>query len=494
MKKQSEDLQTVLRRLVPSNGPNQYILPTAIGAGVGGVGGGLLAPKGKMLRGLLRGAALGGSAGLGLGATQTVMDNSGGEFGMEFTPLGRTALPAAGALTGLAGGLFANRVADELEPETNDKSRKHKKHQNVANEKQSKVYEASEAVDGMHVKHTKMNHKKCTPGEFGAMVKEAGSPWARMGKMVGSFMQTPNQAAQKAMLAARREFKPSAGGNAPPKTLLNPSQTASYNRTFNALKRQGVDQDTAAFHASQAGQLHIPRRDALQAVGQDAVRAQLMHQGKTLGVGALGGAGVAGAYGYGPLALPQQAPELEVKARKPQVPSMTKTQSARDFGAYVKRSFNISQHLPAAGVGAAAGAGLGALGGLINPGEEDEYDDQGRVVGRKQRSRFGAMLNNALMGAGVGGVAGGVGSAVVPGVADYSNQALQKLYGMFQQRQPQETGPNVYPANTTDYAALDADPNSQLNIPATSRVGMPQGSVPNPTAAEIPDLDAAGVQ
>ena len=218
---------------------------------------------------------------------------------------------------------------DRLEREAGTKKKKDD------NEKQSKVYEASEAVDGMHVKHTKMNHKKCMPGEFGAMVKQS-----------------------------------------------------------------------------------------------------------------------------------------------------------LDIGQYIPA--NISQHLPTAGVGAAAGAGLGALGGLISPGEEDEYDDNGRVIGRRQRNRFGAMLRNALMGAGVGGLAGGVGSAVVPGVADYSNQALQKLYGMFQQK-PQVPTPNVYPANTTDYAALDADPRSQLSVPAASRVGMPQDTVPSPTAAEIPDLDAAGV-
>jgi hypothetical protein len=50
------------------------------------------------------------------------------------------------------------------------------------------------------------------------------------------------------------------------------------------------------------------------------------------------------------------------------------------------------------------------LAGLIAPGEEEQYDAMGNVVGRKQRGRFGAMLRGALgggvMGAGAGGLAG----------------------------------------------------------------------------------------
>lgn len=87
---------------------------------------------------------------------------------------------------------------------------------------------------------------------------------------------------------------------------------------------------------------------------------------------------------------------------------MTKTQSARDFGAAVKLAFLGEYGMPALG-GAAIGAGLGGLAGIINPGEEDHYDDNGKVIGRKQRSRLGAALSGALAG-GLGGGALGAGA------------------------------------------------------------------------------------
>jgi hypothetical protein len=183
--------------------------------------------------------------------------------------------------------------------------------------KQSKVYEAAEGVENMPIKQTKMNHKKCTPGEFGAMVKDAANP------------------------------------------VIAPAQPPAIGP-----------------HANRALKSMLPAHQKRLQSGQKAMD-------KIMGNPALNQ----------PLGM----------------------KSAHEFGAYVKQSFNIQQYLPAiqkylpaAGMGAGLGAGAGALSGLINPGEEDEYDNQGRVVGRRQRSRLGAMMRNALMGAGVGGVAGGV--------------------------------------------------------------------------------------
>lgn len=281
-------------------------------------------------------------------------------------------------------------------------------------EKQSKVYEATEPVQNMTVKQTKMNHKQCSPGEFGAMVKESANPWARlaggvstaMGNVGGALTQGAPQAAQKAMLAQRQNLRPIMG--------IVPGGNA---------------------------------RQSLQQAGREAFK-DTVHSNSL----AAAGAGAAGAgFGYGVkyhgayndeqdrlLAPAWTHPSMRGKspAEAGMVPqpargnhviktvsgNLLKTNSARDFGAYVKQSFNIGdylpkglhEHLPGAGLGAGLGAGIGAIGGLINPGEEDEYDDNGRVVGRKQRSRFGAMMRNALAGAGVGGLAGGAASYMSP--------------------------------------------------------------------------------
>jgi hypothetical protein len=104
-----------------------------------------------------------------------------------------------------------------------------------------------------------------------------------------------------------------------------------------------------------------------------------------------------------------------------------KSASLRNFGAKVA-GFNIgdlTKHLPAAGVGALGGAAVGGLAGMINPGHDDVYDDNGRVVGRQQRSRFGAALRGALGGGAAGGLAGGAMSAFAPKATAQAGQWLQ---------------------------------------------------------------------
>jgi hypothetical protein len=86
--------------------------------------------------------------------------------------------------------------------------------------------------------------------------------------------------------------------------------------------------------------------------------------------------------------------------------------SLQDLGSYAK---NLTSNIPAgvlqgAGMGGLGGGLAGGLAGLVAPGEEDVYDDEGNLVGRKQRSRFGAalrgLIGGGVMGAGAGGLAG----------------------------------------------------------------------------------------
>ena len=116
-----------------------------------------------------------------------------------------------------------------------------------------------------------------------------------------------------------------------------------------------------------------------------------------------------------------------------------KTSQLRNFGTKVAAGFNIGdlaknipeglkKVMPAAGAGALGGAALGGLHGLIAPGHEDIYDDAGNVVGRQQRSRFGAALRGALGGGAAGGLAGGALEAYSPGAMGKAQDWLKGQY------------------------------------------------------------------
>jgi hypothetical protein len=97
--------------------------------------------------------------------------------------------------------------------------------------------------------------------------------------------------------------------------------------------------------------------------------------------------------------------------------------SAFDFGKMLGDAGNYAKDLynkvPAgvmqgAGMGGLGGAALGGLAGLMAPGEDDEYDDEGNLVGRKQRDRLGAALRGVLGGGLAGGLAGGAAGHFAP--------------------------------------------------------------------------------
>ena len=73
------------------------------------------------------------------------------------------------------------------------------------------------------------------------------------------------------------------------------------------------------------------------------------------------------------------------------------------FGAKIAATVDWKNILSGAGAGGAVGATLGGLHGLVAPGTEPEYDDEGNVIGTQQRGRFGAALRGALGGGLVGG-------------------------------------------------------------------------------------------
>jgi hypothetical protein len=99
----------------------------------------------------------------------------------------------------------------------------------------------------------------------------------------------------------------------------------------------------------------------------------------------------------------------------------------------------IKKVMPAAGAGALGGAALGGLAGLINPGQDDIYDDAGNVVGRQQRSRFGAALRGALGGGAAGGLAGGALEHFRPGTMSQVQSGLNSMRQMYNRNTPMPT-------------------------------------------------------
>ena len=90
-------------------------------------------------------------------------------------------------------------------------------------------------------------------------------------------------------------------------------------------------------------------------------------------------------------------------------------------------------------VGGLGGAAVGGLAGLVSPGQDTEYDNYGRPVGSKQRSRLGAALRGALGGGAIGGLGG---AAAGHFMGPQTNQALAALQPYL--NSAQEYGKGMY--------------------------------------------------
>ena len=113
------------------------------------------------------------------------------------------------------------------------------------------------------------------------------------------------------------------------------------------------------------------------------------------------------------------------KAPKKDKPMKTEKKSAASqFGEKLAAGFDWKSIMNTGLGGAALGAGLGGLAGLISPGE----DGQGR-----RKSRLSSALSGALGGGLLGGGAAAVGEAVSPGFGqgayNYANDLYRQLFG-----------------------------------------------------------------
>lgn len=122
------------------------------------------------------------------------------------------------------------------------------------------------------------------------------------------------------------------------------------------------------------------------------------------------------------------------------------TKTAFDFGkmlgeagTYAKNMYNqIPEGIRSGmGMGGLGGAALGGLAGLMAPGVEDVFDEDGNVVGRRRRGRFGAALRGALgggvLGAGAGAAAGHFAPNQVNSAMNYMQQQGRGLYQQYLQ-------------------------------------------------------------
>jgi len=273
-----------------------------------------------------------------------------------------------------------------------------------------------------------------TPGGmFGKALKTVSG----VGNAAKSLARSPQAAGREAMLAARRNLKPSTwnGATSPDhawalgqqRLLSNPGYTNQINRVHSELRNVGVDHNMAARMADETVPRFIPRREALLSAGSQAANKHIARQMGVYGAGAVGVTALDNAVrahmnrpqpmvnpamenlfkGIQPAAQPADA------ATTPEETGMIKTESAREFGQKVAFNIDLSMLKNPAMGGAALGAGLGGLSGLIAPGT----DENG-----KTRSRFGALLRGALGGGAVGGLGGAAGAYLGQYDPDYTQK------------------------------------------------------------------------
>jgi hypothetical protein len=221
-----------------------------------------------------------------------------------------------------------------------------KKHMTGASPAVTDASEHSEEIGKPEVVETEHSEAEAKQPEEG--IKSA----ANYGKMLSSLMQTPAQAGQSAMMAARNNLK--VPTSAPykhvdkSKFLMNPDQrTESLGWAASGLPGKPTHYST--------GPDILPRRDALSSVGNTAARNQALTQGGIVGAGV--GLGALSRVGQQP-----QPPEVKAKSKPPE---MIKTQSVADvtksaanFGKMLGGMFGAAK--PAANNAADLATSLGA--------------------------------------------------------------------------------------------------------------------------------------
>lgn len=162
----------------------------------------------------------------------------------------------------------------------------------------------------------------------------------------------------------------------------------------------------------------------------------------------------------------------------------------RSFGEKVAASVDWKSLLSGAGKGGLAGAVLGGLHGLVAPGKEETYDDYGRAIGKKQRSRFGALVRGALGGGLLGGASGAAANYLSPGTVERIYDFGRQGYDAARRR---ATGKNQAQLNMADSVAR-LNPEQRVLHDMYMR-GLERGKtmpkIPLPPPAPVPVITLA---
>jgi len=353
-----------------------------IGAGAGALIGALKAPKGKMLKYTLGGAGIGGLTG-GAGGIGWNFGNTA--LGGHMSPL---RLPAAIGGSAL-GAHLGNKLYDEVEehiPEKKDKKKDTKPMKKMAKPLSGGPHGP---VTGEVLKNT---FKSVVPW----MAPRAAAIGAAGGGVLGGLT------GKGVLRGALR------GG------LIGTG--VGVGAPLGAGAAMGVSEDTGLYDT------FTPKSDGSFKGDLDYM---FNHMFTTLPVGGVAGGVGGGMAGNALYNLLEKTYDNERNNKDTKPMKKTEKQSvARSFGEKLAAGFDMKSIMNTGLGGAALGAGLGGLAGLIAPGE----DGTG-----KRRGRLSGALRGALGGGALGGAAGAIGEAASPGFGqsayNYANDLYRQLYG-----------------------------------------------------------------
>lgn len=415
---------------------DDYYMPVGntalIGAGVGGVLGGMSAPKGKTLKRMLGGAAIGGLGGagmaLGSNATKGIMNDLAPT---EEPSLTRTLLPR---LVGTGGALLGVGLGEKIHQDLEDADEtrrpvvniihvphKNKHHEHGKKENKTMKTEKQAGIEDALFENAYV--PRATPGSLptNSVIPENLLPWLLTGGGVGGLVGALRAEKGKRLKGALRGGAVGAGAG----TL----------GAFGARAAAGIGDTEMAYQG-------VPR-ETLPPVGRAAiVGSPYIAGGLSAG---LGGLMMDRAITHGE----EKAKQYETESKKKDKPMKNEKKSAAlSFGEKVAAGFDMSSIMNTGLGGAALGAGLGGLYGLLAPGEDGEG---------KRRGRLSGALRGALGGGLLGGGAAAVGEAASPGFGRGAYDYAHGLYNsMFGKKKPPVLEP-LAGQTTEEYQKMLAD-------------------------------------
>lgn len=361
-------------------------------------------------------------------------------------------------------------------------------------QKQAKVYEAAEHLDGPAPKKVFESHKKCAPGEFN-MHKEGNAHMSNLFNFGSKIAAAMAKQALDPVHAGMAENVPA--NYLEPKYDMGGIGSFSFAPAFNEQvdfankNRSGIGGTNNAdiFQAPYVTAGEVPRgagpNGGYSAVGDTGLTPPALQYGDNRGFKPAAQRGLGSAARPAPAAV---AKPVAPKAPAPVASALAaQKQGSAAFQFGYKVALDLSQLTPMTGGlgGAALGAGLGGLHGLISPGQVDSYDDDGNVVGKEQRGRLSGALRGALAGGGVGGALG-LGAGYAGGNDGLIAQLLSKkpVAAVKPEAAAAPAAPPTAKPAKPEVGALDVDPNVKPGTgPGVFGASLAQGKAHNAAEA-----------